>query len=144
MERGFLSLVFFLVFFFLACGHDGHTASLLGAAMILNDLKDELHGNIKLMFQPDEEITGGAKPMIEEGILDNPKVDAAFAGHLWGDIEEGKVGYKPGTLMASPDLFNIKVRLFHGQVCYCLIVLLTSKQIQALVLISNVVPAFGN
>lgn len=92
-----------------ACGHDGHTASLLGAAMILNELKDELHGNVKLMFQPDEEIEGGALPMIEEGILENPHVDAAFGGHLWGGVKEGKVGIKHGPMMASPDIFNIKV-----------------------------------
>lgn len=92
-----------------ACGHDGHTAGLLGAAMILNELKDELHGNVKLMFQPDEEIEGGAKPMIEEGILENPTVDAAFGAHLWGSIKEGKVGVKHGPIMASPDIFNIKI-----------------------------------
>lgn len=68
-----------------ACGHDGHTASLLGAAMILNELKDELHGNVKLMFQPDEEITGGALPMIEEGILENPKVDALLVD-IYGEV----------------------------------------------------------
>lgn len=92
-----------------ACGHDGHTASLLGAAMILNELKDELHGNVKLMFQPDEEIEGGAYNMIKEGILENPTVDAAFAGHLWGSIKEGKIGVKHGPMMASPDIFNLKV-----------------------------------
>ena len=67
-----------------ACGHDGHVAGLLGAAMILNELKDNLHGNVKLVFQPAEERDGGALPMIEEGVLENPKVDAAFAAHLWG------------------------------------------------------------
>lgn len=92
-----------------ACGHDGHTASLLGAAFILSELKDELHGNIKFMFQPDEEITGGAKPMIDEGILENPHVDAAFGGHLWGAVKEGTVGVKHGPMMASPDIFNIKI-----------------------------------
>ena len=92
-----------------ACGHDGHTASLLGAAMILSELKDEIHGNIKFMFQPDEEITGGAKPMIDEGILEDPHVDAAFGGHLWGEIKEGMVGVKHGPMMASPDIFNIKI-----------------------------------
>lgn len=92
-----------------ACGHDGHTASLLGAAMILNELKDELHGNIKFMFQPDEEINGGALPMIEEGVLENPHVDAAFGGHLWGKVKAGKIGVKHGPIMASPDIFTIKV-----------------------------------
>ena len=92
-----------------ACGHDGHVAGLLGAAMILNDLKDNLHGNVKLVFQPAEERDGGALPMIEEGVLENPKVDAAFAAHLWGYLNEGEVHLKEGPMMASPDIFNIKV-----------------------------------
>ena len=78
-----------------ACGHDGHTAGLLGAAMILNDLKDELHGTVKLMFQPDEEFNGGARQMIEEGLLENPKVDAAFGIHLWGPLPFGTVTVFP-------------------------------------------------
>ena len=92
-----------------ACGHDGHVAGLLGAAMILNELKDNLHGNVKLVFQPAEERDGGALPMIEEGVLENPKVDAAFAAHLWGYLNEGEVHLKEGAMMASPDIFNIKV-----------------------------------
>ena len=92
-----------------ACGHDGHDAGLLGAAMILNELKDNLHGNVKLVFQPAEERDGGALPMIEEGVLENPKVDAAFAAHLWGYLNEGEVHLKEGAMMASPDIFNIKV-----------------------------------
>ena len=92
-----------------ACGHDGHVAGLLGAAMILNELKDNLHGNVKLVFQPAEERDGGALPMIEEGVLENPKVDVAFAAHLWGYLNEGEVHLKEGPMMASPDIFNIKV-----------------------------------
>ena len=92
-----------------ACGHDGHVAGLLGAAMILNELKDNLHGNVKLVFQPAEERDGGALPMIEEGVLENPKVDAAFEAHLWGYLNEGEVHLKEGPMMASPDIFNIKV-----------------------------------
>lgn len=92
-----------------ACGHDGHVAGLLGAAMILNELKDNLHGNVKLVFQPAEERDGCALPMIEEGVLENPKVDAAFAAHLWGYLNEGEVHLKEGPMMASPDIFNIKV-----------------------------------
>lgn len=92
-----------------ACGHDGNVAGLLGAAMILNELKDNLHGNVKLVFQPAEERDGGALPMIEEGVLENPKVDAAFAAHLWGYLNEGEVHLKEGPMMASPDIFNIKV-----------------------------------
>ena len=92
-----------------ACVHDGHTASLLGVAMMLNEIKDELHGNVKLIFQPAEEVEGGALPMIKEGVLENPKVDAVFGGHLWGSIEEGKVAVKHGAMMASPDIFTIKI-----------------------------------
>lgn len=92
-----------------ACGHDGHVAGLLGAAMILNELKDKLHGNVKLVFQPAEEKEGGALPMIEEGVLENPKVDVAFGAHLWGYLKEGEVHLKEGPMMAAPDLFNIKV-----------------------------------
>lgn len=92
-----------------ACGHDGHVAGLLGVAMILNELKDKLHGNVKLVFQPAEEREGGALPMIEEGVLENPKVDAAFGAHLWGYLKEGEIHLKEGPIMASPDIFNIKV-----------------------------------
>ena len=95
-----------------ACGHDGHTAILLGVSMMLNEIKDELHGNVKLIFQPAEEVEGGALPMIKEGVLENPKVDAVFGGHLWGSIEEGKVAVKHGAMMASPDIFTIKI---HGK-----------------------------
>ncbi|RDY26329.1 amidohydrolase [Romboutsia weinsteinii] len=92
-----------------ACGHDGHVAGLLGAAMILNDLKDELHGKVKLVFQPAEERDGGAKPMIEEGVLENPNVDAVFGAHLWGALKEGQVHVKHGAMMAAPDIFVFKI-----------------------------------
>jgi amidohydrolase len=92
-----------------ACGHDGHTAALVIAALALNDMKDSLAGNIKLMFQPAEEADGGALPMIEEGILEDPKVDAAFGCHLWGSGKEGEILVKSGSLMASPDVFRIKI-----------------------------------
>lgn len=90
-----------------ACGHDGHTASLLGVAMILNDLRADLAGNVKVLFQPAEEDTGGALPMIEAGVLEDPKVDAAFGCHLWGNLPEGLVQFKKGPMMASPDSFEI-------------------------------------
>lgn len=92
-----------------ACGHDGHTAALLGTAMILSKLKDYLHGNVKFLFQPAEEGAGGAKPMIEEGVLENPTVDAAFACHVSGDIPEGHILVKKGPHMASCDDFTIKI-----------------------------------
>lgn len=90
-----------------ACGHDGHTAGLCLAGAILNQLKDQLHGTIKLMFQPAEEELGGAKPMIEEGILNG--VDAAFGCHLMGHALENHVQYLAGPMMAAPDWFSIKI-----------------------------------
>lgn len=92
-----------------ACGHDGHVAGLLGAAMILNELKENISGNIKLVFQPAEEGPGGAKPMIDEGILENPKVDVAYACHLWPSYPAGKILFKDGNLMAHPTGFDIEI-----------------------------------
>ncbi|GAB7140876.1 M20 family metallopeptidase [Deferribacterales bacterium RsTz2092] len=92
-----------------ACGHDGHVAGLLLVAMVLNDLKAQISGNVKLMFQPDEEYAGGADNMIKAGVLDNPKVDIAFAGHLWGNTKEGQVVVQGGPFMAAPDEITIRV-----------------------------------
>ncbi len=94
-----------------ACGHDIHSACLLGAAKILNSLKDTLNGNVKLVFQPAEEGMGGALPMIEEGILENPCVDGAFALHVEPLEPTGKIQIKDGSIMASPDDFEI---IIHG------------------------------
>lgn len=93
-----------------ACGHDGHTASLALSAVILNQVKDQIHGTIKFLFQPAEEAIGGAKVMIEEGALKG--VDAAFGGHLWGLGLENTAATKKGPFMASPDTFKIIV---HGK-----------------------------
>ncbi|MDR2097899.1 MAG: amidohydrolase, partial [Spirochaetaceae bacterium] len=93
-----------------ACGHDGHTAGLLLAAMVLNELKDKLPGTVKLMFQPAEEAIGGAERMIEAGILEDPHVDASFGCHLCGQAEEGTVLIKSGPLMAAPDEFRITLK----------------------------------
>ncbi len=92
-----------------ACGHDAHTAGLLGAAMVLSEMRDSFDGCVKFMFQPAEEEDGGALPMIEEGILESPEVDAAFGCHLWGLMEEGKVAVSGGPIMASPDVFDLEV-----------------------------------
>lgn len=92
-----------------ACGHDAHMAMALGAATILCAIKDRLQGNIKFVFQPAEEGPGGAKPMIEAGVLDNPKVDFAVGCHVWPEIDEGTIGVKPGPLMAAMSRFDLKI-----------------------------------
>ncbi|WP_300701591.1 M20 family metallopeptidase [uncultured Campylobacter sp.] len=91
-----------------ACGHDGHTSGLLGAALILNELRDEFSGTVKIMFQPAEENGGGAKPMIDEGILENPNVDAVFGCHLWGPMVENTAQIISGEMMAGVDIFDLE------------------------------------
>jgi amidohydrolase len=92
-----------------ACGHDGHMAMVLGAATVLSKVRDRLKGNIKFLFQPAEEGPGGAKPMIEAGVMENPHVDYAIACHVWPGIPEGTIGVKAGPLMAAMDRFDIKI-----------------------------------
>ncbi|TDP26300.1 amidohydrolase [Halanaerobium congolense] len=92
-----------------ACGHDGHTAILIGTAVVLKELAQEFEGNLKFLFQPGEETSGGAAGMIKEGVLENPQVDAALGLHLWGSTAEGVVEYKSGPFMASPDHFDLKI-----------------------------------
>jgi len=92
-----------------ACGHDGHMSMVLGAATILNKVKDKLNGNIKFLFQPAEEGPGGAKPMIEAGVMENPHVDFSVGCHVWPAIPEGSIGVKAGYLMAAMDRFEIRI-----------------------------------
>lgn len=99
-----------------ACGHDGHVAIVLGAAMVLARLRDKLEGTVKFIFQPDEEGLGGAKEMISAGVLDNPRVDAIFALHLWPDIPFGHVGIHKGPAMAALDKVFIRIRGRGGHV----------------------------
>jgi amidohydrolase len=94
-----------------ACGHDVHMACLLGAAKILNELKNEFEGTIKLFFQPSEEaFPGGALAMINEGVMENPKVENVFGQHVLPQLEVGKVGIRPGKYMASTDEIYITVK----------------------------------
>ncbi|MDB3870523.1 amidohydrolase [bacterium] len=94
-----------------ACGHDAHTASLLGVVKILNNLKQEWEGSVKFIFQPAEEmLPGGAQQMIKEGVLENPKVEKMIGQHVFPDLEVGKVGFRPGKYMASTDELHITIK----------------------------------
>ena len=91
------------------CGHDSHMTILLSLAKILMDNKDKIKGTVKLLFQPDEEGDAGAKFMVENGALENPKLDKAFAIHVWSEFKEDEIAIKEGTVMASSDPYDITV-----------------------------------
>jgi amidohydrolase len=94
-----------------ACGHDCHTASLLGAAKILNEIKDQFEGSIKLIFQPGEEVApGGASYMIKDKVLQNPRPSGIIGQHVMPYIEVGKVGFRKGLYMASADEIYVTVK----------------------------------
>jgi amidohydrolase len=94
-----------------ACGHDVHTTSLLGAARVLQELKDEFEGTVKLIFQPGEEkLPGGASLMIKAGALENPQPEGIFGQHVHPPLEAGKVGFRAGMYMASADELHVRVR----------------------------------
>jgi amidohydrolase len=98
-----------------ACGHDSHTAILMGTAEVLSKVKNEIKGTVVFLFQPSEEgapkgETGGAGDMIKEGCLANPKVEVIFGLHIASNIEAGKIEYRSGGDMASSDKFSIKVK----------------------------------
>ncbi len=120
-----------------ACGHDAHTASLLGAAYILNELKDNFEGTIKLVFQPGEEkLPGGASIMIKEGVLEDPRPDGMIGQHVMPLIPAGKVGFRSGMYMASTDeiYMTVKGKGGHGAMPHFNIdpVLITAHLITAL------------
>ena len=98
-----------------ACGHDTHVAILMGVAEILSGMRDDICGTIKFIFQPAEEMPpigeeGGAKLMIEQGVLENPTVNAIFGLHITSKLHAGKIGYRAGPFMASADQFRIFIR----------------------------------
>lgn len=93
-----------------ACGHDAHTAILLGVAAVLSKSKDSINGNVKFIFQPSEESAlGGAEEMINEGVLDNPRVDAVFGLHVDPNLLSGSIGYRSGEFYASGGGFQIDI-----------------------------------
>lgn len=98
-----------------ACGHDTHVAILMGVASVLTELKKEIKGKVKFVFQPAEEgppegEEGGAELMVKEGVLKNPDVDAIFGLHINSFLEVNKIGYKPGGTLASATSFEIKIK----------------------------------
>lgn len=95
-----------------ACGHDAHVALALSILHVLSNVREQIKGNVKFIFQPAEETVGGAKPMIEDGALENPKVDYVFGSHVWPDVESGKIGLRKGPLMAGTDVIEL---LIHGK-----------------------------
>ena len=102
-----------------ACGHDAHTSCLLGAGKILNELKNEFEGTVKLLFQPSEEkLPGGANVMIGEGVLENPKVESIFGQHVFTPLDAGTVAFCFGTMMASTDEIYIRITGKGGHAAY--------------------------
>lgn len=94
-----------------ACGHDVHSSCLLGAAIILQKLKEDISGNVVLLFQPGEEkLPGGANMMIQEGVLEKHNIEAIMAQHVYPSMEAGKVGFKSGLYMASADEVYLTVK----------------------------------
>jgi len=94
-----------------ACGHDAHSATLLGVILILNEVKDEFEGTVKCIFQPGEELLpGGAKLMIQQGVLENPEPDIIIGQHVYPELPAGKIGIKSGAYMASSDEIYITVK----------------------------------
>ena len=93
-----------------ACGHDVHTVIALGVAAALAELKNELNGAIKFIFQPAEETLSGAQAMIADGALDDPRLDLILGYHNWPAVAAGKVGYNAGAVMSSADAFDITLK----------------------------------
>lgn len=101
-----------------ACGHDVHTAILLGTAAALSEYREHLHGTVKFIFQPAEEVSGGATDLIADGVLHNPKVDAIAALHVWPNLPAGTVGIRKGPMLAAADAFDIRITGKGGHAAY--------------------------
>jgi len=99
-----------------ACGHDGHTATLLGTAAVLAEMREHLPGPVKLIFQPAEETVGGAEAMVAAGVLEG--VEAIYALHGWPNLEIGQIGCRPGPMMASADSFDLTIKGKGGHAAY--------------------------
>lgn len=93
-----------------ACGHDGHTATLIGSALVLSELKDQLGGSVRFVFQPGEEVVAAGKDLVSKGALRDPEPDAVFALHALSGIPEGSIASRPGVLLAAADFFKITVQ----------------------------------
>ncbi|UCE65950.1 MAG: amidohydrolase [Candidatus Zixiibacteriota bacterium] len=122
-----------------ACGHDAHMAIVWGVAKILSEIKDELKGNVKFIYQPAEELPpGGSKFLIEKGVLEKPKVDMMFGVHVDPDIPVGKAGFYDGSMMAEPDDFTIEIIGKSGHAAR------PHETVDAVVVAANVVTALQN
>ncbi|PKL10279.1 MAG: amidohydrolase, partial [Spirochaetae bacterium HGW-Spirochaetae-8] len=100
-----------------ACGHDAHLAMMLTAARILTERRDSFDGTIKFVFQPNEEIAG-AQIMIDDGVLENPNVDAAMGIHIWSPLPSGTIGVKSGAVTSSMDVFKVTIKGRGGHTGY--------------------------
>lgn len=121
-----------------ACGHDAHTTILLGVAKILNKYKKNFSGNVKLLFEPAEETVGGARFMIEEGVLENPKVDVISGLHVEETVECGQIMVKSGVVNAASNPFRIKIKGSGGHGAY------PHTTVDPIVIASSVVLAIQN